>query len=224
LQGCGLLAAEKQAKLPHTASHASNTAWASQPQWHVLDTHFGRGLNFLATWAAWRADPQRPARLFFTSTTAQPAPADELRHSARAFADLGGPAEAKQLPVPSADMIDTLTAQWHTLLPGLHRLVFEGGAVQLTLCVGARAMRAANAAHGAGLSGAEGVASAADAAGAVDAADATNDLRTLLRELDVAADSIFLTHSSPDPSPALRDLPTLKSVAQALRQPGPDWL
>eukprot|EP01041_Mallomonas_annulata_P030768 gene30768-52971_t len=43
LQGCGLPA-----------------AWAGQPQWRVLETGFGFGLNFLVTWAAWRADPHRP--------------------------------------------------------------------------------------------------------------------------------------------------------------------
>ena len=41
LQGCGLPA-----------------AWAATPRWRILETDFGLGLNFLATWAAWRADPQ----------------------------------------------------------------------------------------------------------------------------------------------------------------------
>ncbi|MBP9785507.1 MAG: FAD-dependent cmnm(5)s(2)U34 oxidoreductase, partial [Giesbergeria sp.] len=32
-------------------------AWAGAAQWRILETGFGFGLNFLATWAAWRADP-----------------------------------------------------------------------------------------------------------------------------------------------------------------------
>ena len=45
LQGCGLPA-----------------AWADQPQWRVLETGFGFGLNFLVTWAAWRAAGRRRSR------------------------------------------------------------------------------------------------------------------------------------------------------------------
>ena len=42
LHGCGLPA-----------------AWAGQAQWRILETGFGFGLNFLVTWAAWRADAAR---------------------------------------------------------------------------------------------------------------------------------------------------------------------
>ena len=109
----------------------------------MLASRFDLGQSFLATWAAWRADPLRPARLFFTAIEAQPATAQALRRSSPDHPALCG----------------ALIAQWHTLLPGVHRLVFEGGAVQLTLCVG--------------------------------------DARTLLRELDVAADSIYLAEPCP---------------------------
>ena len=53
LQGCGLL-----------PTAAGTAAWAGAPRWAVLETDFGLGLNFLATWQAWRSDPERPARLF----------------------------------------------------------------------------------------------------------------------------------------------------------------
>ena len=52
LAGCGLL-----------ADGDAPSAWAGRQVWQVLETGFGLGLNFLATWQAWRADPQRPARL-----------------------------------------------------------------------------------------------------------------------------------------------------------------
>ncbi|MCZ2406390.1 MAG: tRNA (5-methylaminomethyl-2-thiouridine)(34)-methyltransferase MnmD, partial [Burkholderiales bacterium] len=98
-------------------------AWAGAPQWRILETGFGFGLNFLATWAAWRADPQRPHLLHFVSLEAWPVDAaDLLRMAAR---------EPELLPLARE-----LHAQYWGLLPGVHRLWFEGGRVLLTLCIG----------------------------------------------------------------------------------------
>ena len=106
LQGCGLPA-----------------AWAGQAQWRVLETGFGFGLNFLVTWAAWRADEQRPRLLHFVSTEGWPvSPADLLR-ATTAHPEL-------------APLAEQLHAQWWGLLPGVHRLAFEGGRVLLTLYIG----------------------------------------------------------------------------------------
>ena len=106
LQGCGLPA-----------------AWAGQAQWRVLETGFGFGLNFLVTWAAWRADEQRPRLLHFVSTEAWPvSPADLLR-ATTAHPEL-------------APLAEQLHAQWWGLLPGVHRLAFEDGRVLLTLYIG----------------------------------------------------------------------------------------
>ncbi|WP_426144811.1 FAD-dependent 5-carboxymethylaminomethyl-2-thiouridine(34) oxidoreductase MnmC [Polaromonas sp. DSR2-3-2] len=103
-------------------------AWRGQPQWCVLETGFGLGLNFLVTWAAWRADPQRPRLLHFVSTEAYPASADDVLRSALTHPEL----------IPFAQ---ALKDQLWGLLPGMHRLVFEGGQVLLTLCIGdAKAM------------------------------------------------------------------------------------
>ena len=103
-------------------------AWASQPQWCVLETGFGLGLNFLVTWAAWKADPLRPGLLHFVSTEAFPASADDVLRSAQTHPEL----------IPFAEQ---LKRQLWGLLPGMHRLVFEGGQVLLTLCIGdAKAM------------------------------------------------------------------------------------
>jgi tRNA 5-methylaminomethyl-2-thiouridine biosynthesis bifunctional protein len=106
LHGCGLPA-----------------AWASQSQWTVLETGFGLGLNFLVTWAAWQADPQRPHLLHFVSTEAFPASADDVLRAARSHPNL--------LP-----LAEQLQRQLWGLLPGFHRLVFAGGKVLLTLCIG----------------------------------------------------------------------------------------
>ncbi|MCJ7798214.1 MAG: tRNA (5-methylaminomethyl-2-thiouridine)(34)-methyltransferase MnmD, partial [Polaromonas sp.] len=110
----------KACGLPH--------AWAGQPQWCVLETGFGLGLNFLVTWAAWKADPLRPRLLHFVSTEAFPASAEDVLRSAQTHPDL--------LP-----LAQELQRQFWGLLPGVHRLVFEGGQVLLTLCIGdAKAM------------------------------------------------------------------------------------
>ena len=59
-------------------------AWQSKNQWRILETGFGLGLNFLATWAAWKADPLRPQLLHFVSTEAYPARPDDVLRSAAA--------------------------------------------------------------------------------------------------------------------------------------------
>lgn len=98
-------------------------AWRGQPLWQVLETGFGLGLNFLTTWQTWRDDPARPQRLHVVSLEAWPVGSADLLRGVAPFPELRPLAEA-------------LAAQWHGLLPGLHRLVFEQGRVQLTLGVG----------------------------------------------------------------------------------------
>jgi len=98
-------------------------AWADQPAWHVLETRFGLGLNFLATWQDWRTAPRAPRRLHFSSIEACPVTADELRRAAAPFPEV-------------AELAEALAQQWRGMLQGVHRLVFEGGQVQLTVHVG----------------------------------------------------------------------------------------
>ncbi|MCD2512080.1 FAD-dependent 5-carboxymethylaminomethyl-2-thiouridine(34) oxidoreductase MnmC [Comamonas endophytica] len=98
-------------------------AWADQPMWRILETGFGFGLNFLVTWAAWKAAPQRPQLLHFVSTEAFPVAAEDMRRAM--------PQDPALRP-----LAEQLAAQFWGLLPGVHRLSFEGGQVQLTLYVG----------------------------------------------------------------------------------------
>lgn len=106
LQGCGLPA-----------------AWAGRPQWRVLETRFGTGLNFLATWNAWRHDPDRPGLLHYAAVEAAPLALGELLDGVATYPALQPLAEA-------------LASRWNGLVPGFHRLSFENGHVLLTLCVG----------------------------------------------------------------------------------------
>ena len=96
--------------------------WAGCERFVVLETGFGLGHNFLATWDAWRHDPRRCARLSFISIAQHPPLAADL---ARAHA-------ASPLPALAA----ALLAQWPVLTPDLHCIDFEGGRVRLLLALG----------------------------------------------------------------------------------------
>ena len=59
-------------------------AGAAAPRFVVLETGFGLGNNFLATWDAWRADARRCARLHFIAIEKHPpTPRDLARVHAR---------------------------------------------------------------------------------------------------------------------------------------------
>lgn len=46
--------------------------WRGRERFTILENGFGTGLNFLATWAAWRADPDRPGRLHYLAVEKHP--------------------------------------------------------------------------------------------------------------------------------------------------------
>lgn len=97
--------------------------WAGRDQFVIVETGFGQGLNFLATWQAWRDDASRCKRLHFVSIEKHPFTREGLAQLHAGLGDL----------VPLAHQ---LQQQWPDALPGLHRLTFEGGAVTLTLAFG----------------------------------------------------------------------------------------
>lgn len=99
--------------------------WRGRDAFTVCETGFGLGLNFLALWRAWRDDPQRARRLHVVSLEAHPFGREDLAALL-----------ARHAPEALAPLAAQLAAQWPPLLPGLHRLEFEGGAVTLTLGFG----------------------------------------------------------------------------------------
>ena len=94
--------------------------WAGRSRFVILETGFGLGLNFLATWQAWRRDPARCARLHFVSIEKHPFTRTDLQ---KIHSQYGG------LEQEAAE----LHARWPVLTPGGHRLEFDGGKVVLTL-------------------------------------------------------------------------------------------
>ncbi|OOG56137.1 tRNA (5-methylaminomethyl-2-thiouridine)(34)-methyltransferase MnmD [Polaromonas sp. C04] len=108
--------------------------WRGKTEFTVLETGFGLGLNFLTTWAAWEADARRCDDLHFVSVEAYPVAAADIVRSALA-PNMTGKTDAPLLARVQA-LAQQLAGAWQDLSPGIHRLRFAEGRVQLTLAVG----------------------------------------------------------------------------------------
>lgn len=95
--------------------------WQGREQFVITETGFGTGLNFLATWQAWRDDPQRCQRLHFVSIEKHPIPRQALRDLLKGWPEL-------------QPLADELLANYPPLLAGFHRLNLAAGQITLTLC------------------------------------------------------------------------------------------
>jgi len=109
-----------QARHVFLAGNGLPGRWAGRRVFTVLEAGFGLGLNFLATWAAWRTDPQRCARLHYVSVEKHPFRGNDLARLHARYAEL-------------APLAAELRAAWPLLVPGLHRLEFDSGRMVLTL-------------------------------------------------------------------------------------------
>lgn len=96
--------------------------WQARDDFVILETGFGLGNNFLATWAAWRADPRRSQRLTFISVEKHPLTADDLARVHRGH--------------DHPELCAELLARWPVLTPNLHTLELDGGRVTLLLAFG----------------------------------------------------------------------------------------
>ena len=108
--------------------------WRGRDQFTVLETGFGLGLNFLATWAAWEADAQHCERLHFVSVEAYPVAAADILRNAQG-PELPNCAEP-QLAALVPALAQELAQAWQTLQGGTQQLQFAGGRVCLTLALG----------------------------------------------------------------------------------------
>ncbi|HKT94771.1 MAG TPA: bifunctional tRNA (5-methylaminomethyl-2-thiouridine)(34)-methyltransferase MnmD/FAD-dependent 5-carboxymethylaminomethyl-2-thiouridine(34) oxidoreductase MnmC [Paraburkholderia sp.] len=109
--------------------------WQNRRIFTVLETGFGLGVNFLATWAAWRNAPTRCERLHFVSVEKHPFSRDDLRAALDAVV-AHAPHASDTSDTPIARLAHELVDAWPMLVPGTHRLEFEGGRVTLTLAFG----------------------------------------------------------------------------------------
>lgn len=97
--------------------------WSSRGSFTIFETGFGCGLNFLTTWATWRDDPLRCARLHFVAVEKHPFRREDLRSIHRAWPEF-------------AALSRRMLEYWPPLVPGFHRLNLESGRVTLTLLFG----------------------------------------------------------------------------------------
>jgi tRNA 5-methylaminomethyl-2-thiouridine biosynthesis bifunctional protein len=100
--------------------------WARARVFTIVELGFGLGLNFLATWDAWRADAARPERLHFVSLEKHPFTREGLTVLHERYPEF-------------APLARRLREAWPLPLPGLHRIEFEDGALVLTLAMGVAA-------------------------------------------------------------------------------------
>lgn len=97
--------------------------WAGARVFTIVETGFGLGLNFLATWRLWRDDPARCEHLHFVSIEKHPF-------------DRAALAALHQRHGEFAPLARQLQQAWPPLVSGLHRLHFEGDRLTLTLAFG----------------------------------------------------------------------------------------
>ncbi len=112
-----------QARHVFLAGNGLPARWAGRERFVILETGFGAGINFLATWQAWRQDPRRCARLHFVSIEKHPFRVADLKEIFSRNSDLK--AESAELE-----------ANWPMLVPGAHRIELDGGKVVLSLFFG----------------------------------------------------------------------------------------
>ena len=106
-----------QARHVFLAGNDLPARWRGRRAFSVLETGFGFGLNFLATWAAWREDAERCERLHFVSLEKHPFCAADLERLHARYPEFAESAAA-------------LRAAWPPLVPGVHRLELERGRVR----------------------------------------------------------------------------------------------
>jgi tRNA 5-methylaminomethyl-2-thiouridine biosynthesis bifunctional protein len=112
----------EQARGVFLAGNGLPERWRGRARFTVVEVGFGLGNNFLATWAAWREDPQRCERLHFVSLEKHPPTRADLQR-----AHAGSPLHA---------LARELIEGWPPAMPGMHAYDFDGSRVQLLLGLG----------------------------------------------------------------------------------------
>ena len=111
-----------QARHVFLAGNGLPACWCKR-NFTVLETGFGLGINFLTTWAAWRADPNRGTSLPFISLEKHPFVASDLTIAHAVWPEF-------------AELATALHAIWPAPVAGEHTLEFDHGEVKLQLIFG----------------------------------------------------------------------------------------
>ncbi|MEQ1882857.1 MAG: tRNA (5-methylaminomethyl-2-thiouridine)(34)-methyltransferase MnmD, partial [Burkholderiales bacterium] len=97
--------------------------WRGAQRFTIVETGFGTGLNFLATWQCWLEHAPPDARLNFVSVELHPFVRDDLARIHARYLEL-------------YDLSGELCEGYPPLMPGFHRLHLAKGRVTLTLMFG----------------------------------------------------------------------------------------
>lgn len=136
----------QQARGVFLAGNGLPGRWQGRERFVILETGFGLGNNCLATWAAWRQDPQRCDRLFFISIEKHPLRLADLAAVHGQPEATGSPSQPgleetclPPMPEPGADasqdgndearwrpaLAARLLRAWPPLTPGWHTLQLD---------------------------------------------------------------------------------------------------
>ncbi len=173
--------------------------WRGRARHTVLETGFGLGHNFLATWSAWRRDPERCAQLFFVSVDKHPLTADDLARVHGLSQAAAGAHDTEGDPDRDHPILaQALRSRWPELTPGLHLIHFEGDDALALAPQGSDAV---------------------DRPWRVSLLLAWGDVAEILPQLMLQADAFFLDGFSPERNPAMW-APGLLSRLNRLAAPG----
>ena len=109
-----------QARHVFLAGNGLPERWQGAAQFTILETGFGLGVNFLATWLAWANDSRACQSLQFVSLEKHPFTAADLAIAHAAWPEF-------------SELAAQLHEQWPPLTAGEHRLELAGGRLILRL-------------------------------------------------------------------------------------------
>ena len=98
--------------------------WRGERQMCVLEVGFGLGLNLLATARAFERTAHPLARLDYVSIEARPLSQADLAAAHQAYA------------LHDAPLLREVVERWPPAVPGLHRVMLDGGRIRLLLAIG----------------------------------------------------------------------------------------
>jgi tRNA 5-methylaminomethyl-2-thiouridine biosynthesis bifunctional protein len=112
-----------QARHVFLAGNGLPARWRDRDSFTLLETGFGLGLNFLATWLAWRNDSRRCRTLRFVSLEKHPFAVADLAIAHAAWPEF-------------SELSSLLRARWPALAAGEHRIELDDGKLVLRLVLG----------------------------------------------------------------------------------------
>lgn len=108
---------------PATLPTHHSLHWRGRKSFVLLDSDFGSGEHFFATWQAWRDDPQRPRQLHYLALLPQLTALHDLQ-------------QASEKLLEWQALYAELCAAWPPAVPGFHRILLQREQLALTLMIG----------------------------------------------------------------------------------------